>query len=85
LIDLPTALIEYIDLVLHSKAGFKTDSFFGMVQATYTTFTRMISYLLILVLDFASYLCNNYDIILVLWCKYDVYYDDLSMVELLLK
>jgi len=46
MVGLPTALIEYIDLVLQNKAGPQNRvdfSFFGMVQATYTTFTRMMS------------------------------------------
>ena len=43
-IELPTALLEYIDLVL---------------QIT-------------LVLGFTSYLCNNYNIILVAWYNYNI-------------
>ena len=53
-IDLLTAPIKYIDLVLQIKAGLQNSvdfSFFGMVQASYTTFTRMISQLLTLVLS----------------------------------
>ena len=74
-VDLPTVLIEYVDLVLQNKADTQKSvdfSFFGMVQASYTTCTRMISQLLTLVLGFALYSCNNYDIILVPWYNYNI-------------